>query len=186
MEIRTLAELQELEELVLKQAERTRENLSLLDSDPLEALYTLKFEQFGFHPLEGRPWNLIEQLNQTFTILASIAAARYLFERFPECGGLRLNLATKGGRDIESLNPSVVNFEAEVFATVDTRNNRKLKEDLGRLPEPPDNGHCFVFFYSPSSKSGHRPDLAPKGSKAEVWALSREEIMDHPKNNPST
>jgi hypothetical protein len=33
----------------------------------------MKFEQVGFHPLEDRPLNIIEQINQTWTFAVAIA-----------------------------------------------------------------------------------------------------------------
>ena len=108
LEVHSPGKLQELQEKVLEQARLTHENLTQLNSEPLKALHTLKFEKFGYHPVKGSEMNLIEQLNQTFHDLASFAAARILFERFPECDGLRLNMETDSGRDIESIPPNKV------------------------------------------------------------------------------
>ena len=93
-------------------AQATHEKLHTLNKDSLETLYTLRFEKFGCHPLEKRQLNIVEQLNQTFTTMASLAAARLLIGWFPQSGGLRLNLGAVRGRDIESINPKVVEAEA--------------------------------------------------------------------------
>jgi hypothetical protein len=42
---------------------------------PIEVLVRMKFHELGFHPIENRRLNLIEQVNQTFTYLVSFAAA---------------------------------------------------------------------------------------------------------------
>lgn len=58
-------------------------------------------------------------------------AAALLFKRHPDCGGLRLNLMTHKGFDIESIAPDLV--KAEVFATLTPWNNIKLANDFERL-----------------------------------------------------
>jgi hypothetical protein len=45
---------------------------------------------------------LVEQLNQSFTYLASIAATAWLFEHHPENAPYILNLGTAPGSDIMS------------------------------------------------------------------------------------
>ena len=176
-EVQSPGKLQELQEKVLEQARLTHEKLTQLNSEPLKALHTLKFGKFGYHPVKGSEMNLIEQLNQTFHDLASFAAARILFERFPECDGLRLNMETDSGRDIESIPPNKVWVEAEVFAAVSPKNNSKLKKEVKKLSESSDVAHRFVFFYSPSCESGRHKRWGPPNSKVEVWALSWDGIM---------
>ncbi len=176
MEVHSLCQLQSLQEQVRDAARRAREKLNTLGTDPLEALYTLKFEECGYHPVKGYELNLIEQLNQTFTVMASLAAARHLIEWFPQSGGLRLNLGTKSGRDIESICPNEV--EAEVFAAVRPNNNGKLKKDIDKLAGPP-AANRFVFFYAPSYSHslGRQCSLEQPDSTVQVWALDRQEIM---------
>ena len=111
MEVHSLCQLQSLQEQVRDAARLARDKLNTLSADPLEALHALKFDKCGYHPLKRHPLNLIEQLNQTFTVMASLAAARHLLGWFPHCGGLRLNLGTDSGRDIESIFPQVVEGE---------------------------------------------------------------------------
>ena len=147
--------------------------MTTVSADPLEALHALKFEKCGYHPIEGHQLNLIEQLNQTFTVMASLAAARYLLEWFPQSGGLRLNLGAKAGRDIESIQGNEV--EAEVFAAVHPNNNEKLKKDIKRLAGSVASNR-FVFFYAPSHSPGRRLDLEKLDSGVRVWALSRREV----------
>ncbi len=175
LEVHTLCDIQCLQEKVREAAGCAREKLSNLSADPMEALHTLKFEQFGYQPnpeKEGR-LNLIEQLNQTFTIMASLAASRMLLECFPESCGLKLNLGTASGRDIASICPNVV--EAEVFTAVTPSNNGKRTEDIKEMDKS-SAAKRYVFFYSPSCSPGLQGNPVP-GSKVRVWALSREEIM---------
>ena len=177
MPVRTVnenADIENLQQRIREAAAQTRAALDRLPADPMEALYKLRFNQYGRHPLEDRPLNLIEQFNQTSTIMASLAAARHLLDWFPDCGGLRLHLATSAGRDIESIRQGVV--EAEVFAAVVPTNADKINKDIGRLAESNAN-NLYVFFYSPEYNVGRRCDLELPDSRVRVWALGLEEVM---------
>ena len=178
IEVHSLGQIQSLQKDVRDAARLARQNLKALHADPMEALYKLKFEPFGYDPLKGHQLNLIEQLNQSFTVMASLAAAQHLIKWFPhpqsQSGGLRLNLGTASGRDIESIRPNVV--AAEVFTAVTPSNNGKLKKDIQRL----DGSHAvnrYVFFYAPTHNPGRQHDLEPPGSGVQVWALGQHEIM---------
>lgn len=169
--VRSLSDIEALQEGVRKAAQYACANLNALKANPLEALHTLKFEEYGYHPLvEGQRVNLIEQLNQTFTILASLAASRLLMKWFPESDGLYLNLGTAPGRDIESITHGVV--EAEVFAAVNPRNNNKLSKDIRRLADS-QAAHRYVFFYAPGHDSGRQQHQ----DGVQVWALEWQEII---------
>jgi hypothetical protein len=97
---------------------------------PLDSLRRIKFESVGFDPLGQRDLNLIEQVNQTFTYLATLQAVRYLFQRHAESGPFTINLGTAPGPDISSQDGKVV---AEVFSAVTPESNRKLKKDARRV-----------------------------------------------------
>ncbi len=134
MEIRTLEELRALEIRVLESARNTAQQLVKRVEGGIQLLRALKFERAGFHPLDGTPLNLIEQLNQTFTYLVSFEGARMLFDwHRDDCSGFRLNLGTASGSDIESIEPGVV--AAEVFAAVAPDNNDKLTKDIRKVQE---------------------------------------------------
>ena len=75
----------------------------------MSLLRALRFETVGHDPLTGEPLNVVEQLNQTFTILVTLRAIEKLFELHPDCGGFRLALGTSSsGRDIESVKEGLV------------------------------------------------------------------------------
>lgn len=69
--VKTLDDIAKLRCKVRKAAALTRVKLAKIPDDPMEALHTLKLDEHGYHLLEDRRWNLIEQLNQTFHIMAS-------------------------------------------------------------------------------------------------------------------
>ena len=103
--ITTTADLDRLEAIIVASAEATVRDLkNLVDSrNALHALAVLKFTEAGKDPLDPeRPLNIEQQLNQSFMYLASIGAARWLWQRHPDCAPLVLNLGTASGSDIES------------------------------------------------------------------------------------
>ncbi|TXL72706.1 hypothetical protein FHP25_24460 [Vineibacter terrae] len=65
--IRSVEEADALMLLVRASAARARDWMSTQTEDPLEMLRRIKFEPVGFHPIEDRPLNFIEQINQTWT-----------------------------------------------------------------------------------------------------------------------
>lgn len=142
-----LADLERLESAVSVSAALAVRSLRALNGgDPIGALAAMKFAQVGLDPLDpDRPLNLIEQINQTFTYLASIAGARWLLRLHPECVPLRLNLGTQSGFDIES---SCGRFVAETFAATNPKSNDKLRKDLAKLRNATAQ-HRFVFYLSP-------------------------------------
>ena len=146
--IHSTRELDDLENQVIAAAKRTVEALRKLlsESEPLHAFAQMKFELAGFHPTDDRSLNLIEQINQTFTYLASAQATRWLFQHHPDAAPFRLNLGTAGGTDIESIDGSIA---AETFASVDPRNNRKLDKDIDKVACTAAI-HKYVFYICPS------------------------------------
>lgn len=135
-------------------AEQTQ--LALADlaggTGPLEFLLKMKFYPVGCDPLDSdRPLNLVEQLNQTFTYLASFNGAERLFERHPDVTRLTLNLGTSSGFDIETHEGGGV--VAEVFASVTPKNNGKLLADVEKVSAS-EAFHRYVLFMSPGHLAG--------------------------------
>ena len=112
---------------------------------PIEVFVRMKFHELGFHPIENRSLNLIEQVNQTFTYFVSFAAAEQILFRHPGAAPICLNLGTSGGSDLESASQSVA---AEIFSSVRRSNNRKLVKDVAKVAESR-VAHKYVFFYCP-------------------------------------
>lgn len=145
--VENFADLDRLESAVLVSAALAMQSLGTLSGcAPIDALAAVKFAKVGWDPLDPhRPLNLIEQINQTFTYLASIEGARWLLGRHPECAPLVLNLGTQSGFDIES---KCGRFVAETFAATDPKSNDKLRKDLAKLRAATVQ-HRFVFYLSP-------------------------------------
>jgi len=74
----------------------------------------------------------MEQINQTFTYLASAKALKAVMMQHPTLGPFTLNLGTASGSDIESGDGVLA---AEVFAAVNTSNNQKLARDIQKVQQ---------------------------------------------------
>lgn len=165
--ISTFADIKDLETQVSASVERSIKVLSgvINGASALDAFARLKFEQTGHHPLEERRLNLFEQINQTFTYLASLRAARWIFEQHPDAGILRLNLGTAAGSDIEAHD---ISLAAETFASVDPRNNNKLKSDVQKVAQTHAE-HKYVFYICPEHPAA--PPVLTKHNQ-QVWVVS--------------
>ena len=179
--IKSIEDVESAKSMIFRQVSRSIEAFTQISGDPLAAMVAIKFEQIGLHPLEERPLNLIEQVNQTFTYLTAIEAARLLLSWHPDCEGLRLAPgahAPKGSLDIESIRPGFIG--AETFAAVSLSGNRKFHKDMDklRLREEP---HRYSFFTVPKYRNTERHhDLEKYG--VEVWSIALDAAiakMDH-------
>ena len=150
-------------------AARVHDWIGTQTGDPLEMLRHMKFDPVGFHPVEDRPLNLVEQINQTWTYAVAVAAARQLLLLHPGAGGFHLAPGAHMARelDIMSVVPGLVG--AETFAAVDPRNNDKLAADLAKLAGRPET-HRYVFFLSPRCPgTARQPKLERDG--IQVWSI---------------
>lgn len=148
--IATLADVTALEARIRISAVRAIEQLVVVAglADPLAALAAIKFTRLGCDPLSlDLPFNLIEQVNQTFTYWASCAALRWLFAHHLDHAPFLVNLGTANGRDIASADGRI---QAEVFAATHPASNDKLRKDAARLRE--ETGvFRYVFYLSPET-----------------------------------
>ena len=167
----TPSDIQDALQCIEDSAVRAQKALSALPSAPMHALHAMKFDPVGSHPLEDRPLNIIEQVNQTFTYLVAVKAAEILMDWHPDAKGFRLAPgahAPKGTLDVESLEPGLVG--AETFAAVRPENNQKLAKDLKKLSNRSEI-HRYIFFMSPAfAKSERIPSKERDGVK--VFSIS--------------
>ncbi len=163
-------EVEQLTAALTASASKALVQVSRLGSagEGLAALWAMKFSTIGCDPLDSEaPLNLIEQLNQTFTYLASARAAKLLLTLHPEYAPFALNLGTAPGWDIESQKHG--GLVAEVFAAVNIANNRKLAKDRARVAAAAAM-HKYVFFMCPGYEEARQPKLEVGGVK--VWSLA--------------
>lgn len=163
--------------LLLASARQTQTVIAKLATteDPITFLAELKFERTGCDPLDANtPLNLIEQLNQAFTYLASFEGAALLFSRHEEVHSLRLNLGTSPGFDIESEDAGGI--AAEVFSAVTPKNNRKLAKDIQKVSKSPAR-HRYALFMSPEHPQAGPHSMKSGSHEVCVWSLGYPPIL---------
>lgn len=156
--IASVEDLDHLEKSVAAAAAATAEKLALqlTETHDLSALARLKFDQVGCDPLDiTRALNFVEQLNQSFTYLASIEAARWLFQHHAAHAPFLLNLGTASGPDIVSADGEIA---AETFAATHPHSNDKIRKDIAKVRRTPAK-HRYVFYLSRSESTIHVEDV---------------------------
>lgn len=176
MKVRTVSTIEEVDNLVASVTQSASKALVQvsklgLGNEGLKALWSMKVHPVGCDPLDSEtPLNLIEQLNQTFTYIASARAAKVLLSLHPSLAPFTMNLGTSPGSDIES--NSGGGLAAEVFAAVNTSNNRKLVRDLEKVGRT--QAHFkYVFFMCPGYDEGRQQSLE-RQSGVVVWSVGAE------------
>lgn len=166
--VNDIKELGQLEQKLYESMDKSLFQISSeITSNSSKMLFSkMKFGGIGFDPLNSnRALNIIEQINQSFTYLASFYALEVLFTEHPELAPFRLNLGTAPGSDIES---ECGELAAEVFAAVAPTSNQKLKKDINKVLES--NAKLkFVFFICPNFELGRQPQF--ERDDVIVWAL---------------
>ena len=159
-------------EIVKESARQAVEKLQeLCGLAPMEFFWRVKFDPVGFHPLELRRINIIEQINQIWTYLAALEASRILLKNHPASGAMLLAPGAHFSQPLDIMSEDG-KVGAEVFATVDPANNRKLKLDRAKLiGKTRDDLKLYIFFMSPRNPATDR--LADKGDGVEVWSLEK-------------
>ncbi|MEA2165120.1 MAG: hypothetical protein QOK37_3247 [Thermoanaerobaculia bacterium] len=165
--VSSFEELDALDLTIVRSATVAATTLASLvqNHSPLTLLSKAKFETIGSDPLANHPLNLIEQINQTFTYLASFEAVRYLLRHHSKHGPFHLNLGNVKGPDIYSSDGHVV---AEVFAAVKPSNNRKLEKDVKKLSVVSAQ-YRYVFYSCASERAG---EVAPLVDCPDVRIIS--------------
>jgi hypothetical protein len=138
---------------------------------PLEWLQAAKFTTVGFDPYEpSRALNLVEQINQTWSLIAGLEATRLLFTLHPKATGFKVAVGAKATQpyDIMSFAPGLV--VAEVFSATSPSSNQKLAKDRLKLSSASaTNRYCF--FLSPKYPTTMRhPKLERDGVM--VWSVA--------------
>jgi hypothetical protein len=162
-------EASQIIESVTQSATKAMEQVAMLPKEQaLRSLWSMKIEQVGCDPLDDdAPLNLIEQLNQSFTYVASAKAVKVLLSLHPELAPFTLNLGTTAGSDIES--PKGRGLAAEVFAAVNTKNNCKLSKDIEKVGIV-NAQFKYVFFMCPGYEPGRQAQLETRHD-VEVWSV---------------
>ena len=167
--IESLADVEQHMLTVSESSEKTKSWLNRHTGNGIELIRALKFKPVGCHPIGGYNLNAIEQINQTFTYLVALAAAKQLLKWHPDVGGFWLAPGAHMALplDIMSVSPGIVG--AETFAAVSPSNNGKLARDLKALSTRNEK-HRYVFLSTP--KYPHLEHLSRYDIDGiQVWAV---------------
>jgi hypothetical protein len=177
MSVRTSADVERYLVRIIASTRRAQERIAALDISSLELFRLMKFGSVGFHPIDEREINLVEQINQTWSYIAALAAARLLLSLHEDAGGFELAPGAHAALDLDIMSGKRGLVGAEVFAAVTPNNNRKLKGDLDKLAKR-DEVHRYVFFLSPKyPRNEHQSRLDPEprdGGRRpiQVWSVN--------------
>ncbi len=155
--------------LIRASAAHAHDWIAGFSGDPLELLRELKYSPVGRHPVEDRPLNLVEQINQTWTYAVALEATRKLLELHPDAGGFKVAPGAHMSIPLDIMSVAEGYVGAETFATVHPRNNGKLAADRMKLSARPER-HRYIFFASPVFPTTERqPSLEVEG--VQVWSI---------------
>lgn len=167
--VRSETDISRLMAAVRASAMRAQAWIAAQQGDPLDLLRKMKFEPVGFHPLEDRPLNLIEQINQTWTFAVALEAARQLIKLHPEMPGWHLAPGAHAALELDIMSEEPGYAGAETFAAVTPKNNGKLAGDLAKLATRPERFR-YAFFMSPLFPGNKRlPQFERDG--VQVWSV---------------
>jgi hypothetical protein len=149
LKIETVAEVDRYMDRLRISVRRTQGWIAAQSGDPLDFRRRMKFDPVGYHPIEDRAINLIEQINQTWTYAVALAAARQLLDLHPDVGGFRLAPGAHASLALDIMSEA----EGQVGALT-------LRPEL----------HRDVFFMSPEYPTAQRlPKFERDG--VQVWSV---------------
>lgn len=167
--VRSVDDADVLMQRVVSSAGRAVEWVLSHDGQPLDLLRRIKFDTVGFHPVDGHALNLIEQVNQTWTYVAAIAAVRHLLTLHPEAGGFRVAPGAHASQPLDVMSMVGGLVGAETCAVVHPMNNRKIRKDVTKLASRPEL-HRYAFFMCPLFPGTvRRPQFESSG--VQVWSV---------------
>jgi hypothetical protein len=167
--VRSAEDADELMDKIRASAVRFHDWVSAQSGDPMDMLRRMKFEPIGFHPVEHRPLNLVEQINQLWTYSVAIAATKQLLELHPEAEGFYLAPGAHASQALDIMSGLDGLVGAETFAAVHPNNNKKLAFDLDKLSARSERFR-YVFFMSPLFPRSER-QMALERDGIQVWSV---------------
>jgi hypothetical protein len=167
--IHTHGQIDQHLQIIWKSAEASSLALSELLVRPTNLFRCMKFETLGRHPIEDRPLNLVEQINQTWTFVAALEAVRILLKINPT-DEFRVAPGAHAATKFDIINRKE-DVCAETFAAVSPNNNNKLDRDLEKLEKYPAIANRYVFFISPRFSVTQRQEQLER-SGIQVWSIN--------------
>jgi hypothetical protein len=169
LEVTSEADVGRYLDQVRAQAARAQAWLRGHQGDPLDLLRQMKFHPVGYHPIEDRPLNLVEQLNQTWTYAVALVATSKLLELHPNAGGFRVAPGAHMSIPLDIMSVEEGSVGAETFAVTHPSSNGKLTADLNKLAGRTER-HRYVFFCAPGFPTTERLPRYER-SGIEVWSV---------------
>lgn len=139
----------------------------LHNSEGMELLRQIKFNQSGFDPLFDEPLNFIEMTNQVFTYLVCLKAVELLLAKHP-AHQYFINFGTESGYDVVAEDETII---CECFAATTPDSNGKLQKDTRKVSENTGAENKYVVFYSSNPKPVHIENIKKKYKDVVVIAL---------------
>jgi hypothetical protein len=168
--VQTIADVDRYMDQVRGSARRAQEWIAAQSDDPLDLLRRMKFDTIGFHPIEDRELNFVEQINQTWTFTVALAATRQLLFLHPDVGGFRLAPGAHASLPLDIMSEAEGEVGAETFAAVTPRNNGKLAADLAKMAQRHET-YRYVFFMSPRHPKAERLQQFERDG-VQVWSVT--------------
>jgi hypothetical protein len=160
--IESAEKIGELLEKARLSAKQAHEHLLSTSIDSVDLMFSLKFEPIGSHPITHHKINLIEQINQFWTFVTALTAAREILKLHPDVGGLALAPGAHAAQQFDIMSRKKNVLAAEVFAAVDPTNNGKIKSDVDKLANDKAR-YRYVFFMSPGRSHLERHEKYESG-----------------------
>ena len=135
-------------------------------------LAVLRFPETGWHPVTHEPSNVVEQINQTFTCLVTLAGLRELHRLHADVRRYKVRWAETNGLDIEGEGDLIA---AESFAATHLGSNRKLSKELVKM-ETVAAKHRYLFAYAPGLPVGFLRNVGG----VVIWGVSLDEFLKAP------
>jgi hypothetical protein len=121
MSVRTSADIDRYLARIIAATRRAQERIVALDINSFELFRLMKFGSIGFHPIDERELNLVEQINQTWSYVAALAAARHrrygndqtkrtAFRKYRRAGEEVMGKLARGQRGIGGNRVNVLGF----------------------------------------------------------------------------
>lgn len=167
--VRSAEEADERIATLEESASRVAKWVSTFHGHPLDLIRQMKFDLVGLHPITHSPLNVIEQVNQTWTYVAALLAARKLFDLHPDAGAFHLAPGAHASQPLDIMSEVEGLVGGETFAAVKPQNNRKLANDLDKLMLRHEK-YRYVFFMSPAFPGTKRLERFERGG-VEVWSV---------------
>src|SRR6266849_990828 len=116
LKVETVERVEGYLDQVRASARRVQEWIAAQSGDPLDLLRRMKFDPIGYHPIEDRQLNFVEQVNQTWTFAVALAATRQLLSLHPDVGGFRLAPGAQASIPLDIMSEVEGQVGAEAFA----------------------------------------------------------------------